>query len=199
MFSNNCQSCCNTGFPDGFSIFKNNTDNWFYYPKLVWARPETRTPFWCLTMITLLTSIMILVFFLFTLLLSLSFFGPLVSYLIIYKKTQNTEFQGKAQWIWANKSYTATDTHRLVLQSGYFLLNHSSMLYSICKLILPMLILPADYRSTMLTACVFTTWDTVWHPRRFVFRKFVHKPNCSWPEVWLSWSLWSQYYLFIYH
>ena len=44
--------------------------------------------------------------------------------------------------------------------------------------ILPTLILPA-YRSMMLTACVFVTRDTVRHPRRFVFGKFVRKWNCS--------------------
>jgi len=44
--------------------------------------------------------------------------------------------------------------------------------------ILPTLILPA-YRSMMLTACVLVTRDTVCHPRRFVFGKFVRKPNCS--------------------
>ena len=44
--------------------------------------------------------------------------------------------------------------------------------------LLPTLILPA-YRSTMLTACVFVTRDTVRHQRRSVFGKFVRKPNCS--------------------
>ena len=47
------------------------------------------------------------------------------------------------------------------------------------------LILPA-YRSTMLTACVFVTRDTVRHPRRFVFWKFVRKPNCSWSEAFVN-------------
>ena len=32
---------------------------------------------------------------------------------------------------------------------------------------------------SFLTACVFVTRDTVRHPRRFVFGKFVRKPNCS--------------------
>ena len=45
-----------------------------------------------------------------------------------------------------------------------------------------MLILPA-YRSTMLTACVFVTRNTVRHPRRFVFGIFDRKPNCSWSEA----------------
>jgi hypothetical protein len=51
--------------------------------------------------------------------------------------------------------------------------------------ILPTLILPG-YRSTMLTACVIVTRDTVRHPRRFVFGKFVHKPNCSWSEAFVN-------------
>ena len=50
--------------------------------------------------------------------------------------------------------------------------------------ILPTLILPA-YRST-LTACVFVDRDTVRHPRRFVFGKFVRKPNCSWSEAFVN-------------
>ena len=40
--------------------------------------------------------------------------------------------------------------------------------------------------STMLTACVFVTRDTVRHPRRFVFGKFVRKPNCSWSEAFVN-------------
>ena len=54
--------------------------------------------------------------------------------------------------------------------------------------ILPTLILPA-YRSTMLTACVFVTRDTVRHPRRFVFGKLVRKPNCSWSKAFVNRSL----------
>jgi len=38
----------------------------------------------------------------------------------------------------------------------------------------------------ILTACVFVTRDTVCYPRRFVFRKFVRKPNCSWSEAFLN-------------
>ena len=38
----------------------------------------------------------------------------------------------------------------------------------------------------VLTACVFVTRDTVRHPRRFVFRKFVRKPNCSWSEAFVN-------------
>ena len=41
----------------------------------------------------------------------------------------------------------------------------------------------------MLTACVFVTRDTVRHPRRFVFGKFVCKPNCSWSETFVNWGL----------
>ena len=40
--------------------------------------------------------------------------------------------------------------------------------------------------STMLTARVFLTQDTVSHPRRFVFGKFVRKPNCSWSEAFVN-------------
>ena len=38
----------------------------------------------------------------------------------------------------------------------------------------------------VLTACVFVTQDTVRHPRRFVFGKFVRKPNCSWSEAFVN-------------
>ena len=38
----------------------------------------------------------------------------------------------------------------------------------------------------VLTACVFVTRDTVRHPRRFVFGKFVRKPNCSWSEAFVN-------------
>ena len=38
----------------------------------------------------------------------------------------------------------------------------------------------------VLTACVFVTRDTVRHPRRFVFGKFVRKPNCSWSEAFMN-------------
>ena len=51
--------------------------------------------------------------------------------------------------------------------------------------ILPTLILPA-YRSTMLTACVFVTRDTVRHPRRLVLGKFVRKPNCSLSDAFVN-------------
>jgi hypothetical protein len=40
--------------------------------------------------------------------------------------------------------------------------------------------------STKLTVCVFVTRDTVRHPRRFVFGKFVRKPNCSWSEAFVN-------------
>jgi hypothetical protein len=39
-------------------------------------------------------------------------------------------------------------------------------------------ILPA-YRQPLLPACVFVTRDTVRHPRRFIFGKFVREPICS--------------------
>jgi len=44
--------------------------------------------------------------------------------------------------------------------------------------------------STMLTACVFVTRDTVRHPRRFVsenlfVNRIVRDPRRSWTEVWL--------------
>ena len=38
----------------------------------------------------------------------------------------------------------------------------------------------------VLTACVFVTRDTIRHPRRFVFGKFVRKPNCSWSEAFVN-------------
>jgi len=38
----------------------------------------------------------------------------------------------------------------------------------------------------VLIACVFVTRDTVRHPRRFVFGKFVRKPNCSWSEAFVN-------------
>jgi len=38
----------------------------------------------------------------------------------------------------------------------------------------------------VLTACVFVTRDTVRHPRRFEFRKFVREPNCSWSEAFVN-------------
>jgi hypothetical protein len=69
---------------------------------------------------------MILVFFLFTLLLSLSFFGPMVSYLIIYKKTQNTlKFKRRHSVTKATQQLTLSPIG--VADSGYFPLDHSSM------------------------------------------------------------------------
>jgi len=38
----------------------------------------------------------------------------------------------------------------------------------------------------VLTACVFVTRDTVCHPRRFVFGKFVRNANCSWSEAFVN-------------
>jgi len=38
----------------------------------------------------------------------------------------------------------------------------------------------------VLTSCVFVTRDTVRHQRRFVFGKFVRKPNCSWSEAFVN-------------
>jgi len=57
-------------------------------------------------------------------------------------------------------------------------------------------ILPA-YRSTMLTACVFVSRDTVRHPRRFVFGKLVRKPNYSWSEAFVNRGL-NCIYIYIY-
>ena len=93
------------------------------------ARSETWTPFSCLAMIYFLTSIMILVFFLFTLQLSLSFFGPMVSYLIIYKKTQNTlKFKRRhSEFEWTKATQQLTLSPIGVADSGYFPLDHSSM------------------------------------------------------------------------
>jgi hypothetical protein len=90
--------------------------------------------------------------------LNRNFFGPMVSYLIIYfKKTQNTmklkrrhgEFE---QGCVLSESYTATDTLPPILPAC-------------CQPLLP--------------ACVFVTWDVVCHPRRFLFGKFVREPICS--------------------
>ena len=39
---------------------------------------------------------------------------------------------------------------------------------------------------SFLTACVFVTRDTVRHPRRFVFGKFVRKPNCSRSDAFVN-------------
>jgi hypothetical protein len=39
-------------------------------------------------------------------------------------------------------------------------------------------ILPAC-RQPLLPACVFVTRDTVRHPRRFLFGKFIREPICS--------------------
>jgi hypothetical protein len=58
------------------------------------------------------------------------------------------------------------------------LLTRGIFLQKILLWILPTLILPACL-STTLTACVFVIRDTVRHPRRFVFAKFVRKLNCS--------------------
>ena len=42
------------------------------------------------------------------------------------------------------------------------------------------------FPTTMLAACVFVTRDTVRHPRRFLFGKFVRKPNCSWSDAFVN-------------
>jgi hypothetical protein len=120
-----------------------------------------------LAIISFLTSIMILVFFLFNLLLSLSFFGPMVSYLIIYKKTQNTlKFKRRHSEFERMKT-----TQQLTLpligvgDSGYFPLDHSSTDTA-----------DADTPSLSLHD---VDGMRVRNSRRFVFGKFVRKPNCS--------------------
>jgi hypothetical protein len=93
-----------------------------------------------------------------------NFFGPMASYLIIYKKPQNTmkfkrrhgEFEQRCVM---SKRYTATDA-------------------------LPP-ILPAC-RQPLLPTCVFVTRDSVRHPRRFLFGKFVREPICSWWEAFVN-------------
>jgi hypothetical protein len=123
----------------------------------------------------------ILVFFLFTL-LSLSFFRPMVSYLIIYEKAQHTlkykrrhsEFQGTK----ATQQLTLSPID--VADSGHFPLHHSST--KTADTDTPSLSLhDVDGR-----ACVFVTRDTVCHPRRFVVGKFVLKLNCSWSEAFVN-------------
>jgi hypothetical protein len=46
-------------------------------------------------------------------------------------------------------------------------------------------ILPAC-RQLLLPTCVFITRDTVRHPRRFLFGKFVRKPICSWWKAFMN-------------
>jgi hypothetical protein len=46
-------------------------------------------------------------------------------------------------------------------------------------------ILPAC-RQPLLPACVFVTRDTVRHPRRFLFGKFVREPICSWWQAFVN-------------
>jgi hypothetical protein len=71
-------------------------------------------------------------------------------------KRRHGEFE---QWCVLSESYTATDA-------------------------LPP-ILPAC-RQSLLPACVFVTRDTVRHPRRFFFVKFVREPICSWCEAFVN-------------
>jgi len=89
-------------------------------------------------------------------------------------------YQEKAQWIRVNESYTATDA--LADRCRWLaVFSARSFFYEYCRRWYS----PA-YRSTMLTACVFVTRDMVRHPRRFVFGKFVRKPNCSWSEAFVN-------------
>ena len=44
----------------------------------------------------------------------------------------------------------------------------------------------------------FVTRDTVRHPRRFVFGKFVRKPNCSRSEAFVNRGLTVYIYIYIY-
>jgi len=122
-----------------------------------------------------------LVFFLFTLLLSLSIFGPMVSYLIIYKKNTLKFKRRHSEFEWTKATQQLTLSPIGVADSGYFPLDHSSTNTADADT-------PA-YRSTMLTACVFVTRDTLRHPRRYVFGKFVRKPNCSWSEAFVNGGL----------
>jgi hypothetical protein len=95
--------------------------------------------------------------------ISRNFFGPTVSYLLIHKLQNTMKFKrrhGKLeQGCVQSESHTATDA-------------------------LPP-ILPAC-RQPLLPACVFIAWDTVCHPRCFLFRKFVHEPICSWWEAFMN-------------
>jgi hypothetical protein len=90
----------------------------------------------------------------------LSFFGPMMSYLIIYKKiTKLNEVQEKAQRIWAG------------LCTEWKL--HSNWCSSTDTV-------------SLLPACVFITQDTVRHLRRFLFRKFVREPICLWWKAFMN-------------
>jgi hypothetical protein len=50
----------------------------------------------------------------------------------------------------------------------------------------------------MLMSCVFVTRDAVRHPKRFVFGKFVRKPNCSRSEAFVNRGLPVYVYVYIY-
>ena len=123
---------------------------------------------------------MILVFFLFTLLLSLSFFGPMVSYLILYKKTQNTlRFKRRhSEFEWTKATQQLTLSPIGVADSGYFPLDHSST--NTADANTPSLSLH-DVDSLRVRISRHSS-----HPRRFVFGKFVRKPNCSWSEAFVN-------------
>jgi hypothetical protein len=96
-------------------------------------------------------------------LLSLSFFGPMVSYLIIYYKnnTKHNEIQEKARRIQAGMCTEPKLTSNL----------HSR----------------ADTLSLpLLPACVFVIRDTIHHPGRFLLGKIVRVSNCSWTGVFVN-------------
>ena len=89
--------------------------------------------------------------------------------------------------VWKGILFSASWHHSTLLQTHWASVSLKScpvwsVLSTFLLRILPTLILVA-YRSTMLTARVFVTRDTVRHPRSFVFGKFVRKPKCSWSEA----------------
>jgi hypothetical protein len=45
---------------------------------------------------------------------------------------------------------------------------------------------PPPCRQPLLPACVLVSRDTVRHPRRFLFGKFVREPICSWWEAFVN-------------
>jgi hypothetical protein len=150
---------------------------------LWWLEVEKLVPFLKnIFNIICFTFIMILVFLLFTLLLSLYFFGPMVSYLIIYEKAANTRKYNRrhSEFQWTKATQQLMLSAIGVADCGYFPPDHSSAN-------------TADaYRSMMLKACVFVTRDTVRHPRRIFGRKL----NCSWSEAFRELRL-DQYVFYV--
>jgi hypothetical protein len=115
-----------------------------------------------------------------SMLLSLSFFGPMVSNLIIYKKTQSTlKFKRRhREFEWTKATQQLTLSPIGVADSEYFPLDPSSTNTA-----------DADTPSLSLHDVdglrVRNSRHSI-HPRRFVFGKFVRKLNCSWSEAFVN-------------